>query len=193
VIALRVLAATALWGCVMALPMPRCDVAVLRGTLEGALIAALGPDTWLAAADWGTSCRVLDPAYSARQKRRNDCGPACLLRVLETTQGANRPRALPQPGVSGCTLGALHRAAARSGLRGDVRQVTDLGELLPPAILHLRRHHFVVLEALQPGLARVFDPGHGLLLLRRSTLQRSFSGAAMQFALRPPARRRGGS
>jgi ABC-type bacteriocin/lantibiotic exporter with double-glycine peptidase domain len=144
------------------------------------------------ALDWGTTAHLVDAAASQRQRHRNDCGPASLRRIRAA--GLCRGPLPPIDTVRrGCTLADLERAATASGACGRIVRFTALQQLSLPAILHLRRRHFVVLETLQPDVARLFDPGHGLLLMRPHDVVPHLTGAALEFVTPTVAARPGGS
>src|SRR5262249_20166656 len=90
----------------------------------------------------------------------------------------------------GTTLGRLARAACALGVPAEVDVVDDLGAIALPAILHLRRGHFVVLREWRGRVATVVDPACGRIRIRAEPLRRAACGAAL-FLPRPRSPVRG--
>ena len=93
----------------------------------------------------------MDPGDGVMQRAANDCGPAALVHCLRRF-GTSVP--YPDPGSTirlgprGCGFDQLVEEAARWGRRARHRRVSPglVGDVESPAILYLRRGHFVVLE-----------------------------------------------
>lgn len=127
-----------------------------------------------------------------QQTSTSDCGAACLTMVLGhhgRHLALEEVRRVIGVDARGLDAGRVLRAARTLGLRGRGVQVTELsalGRLPRPAILHWRLHHFVVLDRMRPdGGADVIDPGVGPMTVDASTLSSSFTGVAL--ALEPGA------
>lgn len=157
---------------------------VRRGGEVAGTVAALrrGPDAWRAWFAWGPRCDWRDAALAERQHHADACGAAALAAILRE----RRPR-LPQdllwslcrlPG-GGTSLARLESAAQRFGHPARFRFDAHLEHLPLPAIVHLRRRHFVVLERREAQVAHVLDPACGLVRLPLAHLVRQASGAAL--------------
>ena len=131
-----------------------------------------------------------------RQLSDAECGPACLAMVLSHHGRATSVAELREQvvaGRDGVTAGALLRVADAEGLigRGVEVSATALPEISVPAILHWRGCHYVVLEGMKGGQARIVDPAFGRRTVSPPELSENFSGTAMEFrpgdAFRPRA------
>ena len=162
------------------------------------------PGAFLAAVDWGCGSRLMDAAVAEQQRSVDSCGPAALRRVVrnvvaprqgtataELVRIAQQVDAVLATQGLGCTLGDIGRAAACLGLTGRLFVVHDLNEVRPPAILHLRRGHFVVLESNAPQRVQFFDPAHGVMRAHPSRLALQWSGAVLQLAGATPRQHAG--
>ena len=176
------------------------NVQQCRATLDlGLTFRNQQPGAFLTAVDWGMNCRLVDASLEQQQRSRDSCGPASLRRarqwilsraehqpVRTMTQTLQDNRRLVdsvlQTAGRGCSLGEIHRAATRLGLQSSLVSVHDLKRVAPPAILHLRRGHFVLLENIRSHTVQIFDPAHGVLRLQPQQLAAQLSGAALQFA-----------
>jgi ABC-type bacteriocin/lantibiotic exporter with double-glycine peptidase domain len=125
------------------------------------------------------------------QLRANDCGPAALADCLRRL-GSPVPYPDPASGVRlgprGCGFGELVAEAERYGHRAVHRRVDpdSVRGLRPPAVLYLRRGHFVVYEG--PGESGDFvihDPALGRVAMGRAALARLWTGDVLVF---PPDR-----
>jgi ATP-binding cassette subfamily B protein RaxB len=92
--------------------------------------------------------------------------------------------ALSRPGL-GTTAWELREAGRRFALDSEGFQVgaSDLAQLPTPAILHWSSGHFVVLEGMLNGNARIVDPASGRRWVRRAELLSEYSGTALGFEL----------
>lgn len=175
----------------------RCLVswAVLLGVagIAGGAVAVSGwesPLPTLAAMVQGG--RYLGPGEGVRQLRANDCGPAALAECLRRL-GTPVPYPDPESGVRlgprGCGFGELVAEAERYGYRAVHRKV-DSAEILrvrPPAVLYLRRGHFVVYEgSREDGELTVHDPAIGRVALSPGALRRIWTGDVMTFGSPDP-------
>lgn len=144
--------------------------------------AARGLDGWRAAACWGWRCRLIGAAPAALQHARDGCGPAALWSVL-----AERRRGLTQDllwsicrdPAGGTTLGRLAWAARRFGVGCRICWAAEPAALPSPAIVHLQRGHFVVLQRSERDCAWVFDPACGVVRVPWPVLTARSSGAAL--------------
>ena len=125
-----------------------------------------------------------------RQQRANDCGPAalahCLRRLGVPVPYPDAESTIPL-GRGGCSFAALAVEAARWGRQASIRRIDpgDLGEVRPPAILYLRRRHFVVYEGRDPeGRVVVHDPALGRLSYPPQGLGRHWGGEVLSFRSR---------
>jgi ABC-type bacteriocin/lantibiotic exporter with double-glycine peptidase domain len=61
---------------------------------------------------------------------------------------------------------------------------TEIDDVRAPAVLHLRRGHYVVFEGRSAaGMLRLHDPSLGLVEQSRADLSRSWSGWVLEVAL----------
>lgn len=132
------------------------------------------------------------------QTESAECGLACLAMVaaahgLDTDLPTLRQRyALSLKGV---TLADMVRMA--DGLQFNARalraELDELGQISLPCVLHWDMNHFVVLVAVQRGVALVHDPARGARRVPRDELSRHFTGIALELTPGPgfaPARQR---
>lgn len=68
-------------------------------------------------------------------------------------------------------------------------ELEELGELACPAILHWGLNHFVVLEGVSRGTARIIDPGSGPAKLPLREVSKRFTGVALELATTPAFKR----
>jgi ABC-type bacteriocin/lantibiotic exporter with double-glycine peptidase domain len=145
--------------------------------------ASAGPAGWGVVAEWGPDAVRLEAAAGDRQRERDGCGAAALHIVLRA-HGVHVPQRLlwsmcrvPRGGT---TLGTLARAARNFGLHADLGAEPSLDDARLPAIVHLRRGHFVVLESRTGSTAVLFDPACGRVRVPLRVLQRRASGAVLE-------------
>ncbi len=121
-----------------------------------------------------------------QQMEATECGIACLAMLLDH-HGSSKPlKALREScGTSrnGNSAGDLLRGARRHGLeaRGLRLEPEALGQLALPAVLHWELNHFVILERVHRGGATLVDPASGRREVDAETLDRCFSGVALEF------------
>ena len=121
------------------------------------------------------------------QMEAAECGAACLAMLL-AYHGHHAPLAEVREacGVSrdGATASGILQAAEGFGLEAQaVRlELSALGDLPLPAILHWNFAHFLVLERLTPEGAILVDPAAGRFHARQADLSRSFTGVALVFS-----------
>jgi ATP-binding cassette subfamily B protein len=124
-----------------------------------------------------------------------ECGAACLTMILGY-YGHHAPLAeLRQAcGVSrnGADALGLLRAAQRYGLvaQGVRIEMSELGELRLPAVLHWDFEHFLVLERIQGGRAVLVDPAFGRRSVTLEEMGRHFTGVALMLSPSPALKRR---
>jgi hypothetical protein len=171
-----------------------CEVARLRPVtawIDLPEIVSGGAPACAAALVWGTRCRREPGGELDRQHAADGCGPAVLYAVLGHT-----PPAPPQdllwsicrrPG-GGTTLGSLARTAHCFGRRSRVVWDPRLERIAVPAIVHLRRGHFILLERRGRGCAWLLDPALGRVRVPWPALRAAASGATLEFPAsnRPP-------
>jgi len=165
--------------------------AVLLGSV-GIVGAVAAVSTWesplptLAARIQGG--RFLGRGEGVLQHRVNDCGPAALADCLRRL-GESVPYPDPQSGVRlgprGCGFRELTAEAERYGRPAEHHRVGpgEIDAVAPPAVLYLRRGHFVVY--LGPGddgeEVLLHDPAVGRVAMSRAGLRRSWTGDVMEF------------
>jgi len=138
----------------------------------------------LALTAWGTRSRWEGDAIDDRQRFADSCGPAALRAVLRH-RGLSAPQELlwslcRVPG-GGTTLGRLAAIAQRFGFECRLAWDPELERVHPPAVVHLARGHFVVLERRTGGCVRILDPACGRVRVSVETLRREASGALLVF------------
>jgi ATP-binding cassette subfamily B protein RaxB len=121
------------------------------------------------------------------QKDSSDCGAASLQMVFSHFKMASDYEDLARVlGVNpeGTSMLRLKRAAEARGLlcRGWRLTTRDLPAIPLPAILLLRRNHFVVLDSYSPGACLVIrDPARGRLQLSMRKLESIWGGETLLF------------
>lgn len=130
--------------------------------------------------------RFLGRGNGVLQVRANDCGPAALAECLRRL-GRDVPYPDPASGVRlgprGCGFGELIAEAGRHGLPAEHRRVApgEIDEVSAPAVLYLRRGHFVAYVGQRRGEVLIHDPALGRLAMSRGALARNWSGDVMEF------------
>lgn len=131
--------------------------------------------------------RYLGPGDGVMQLRANDCGPAALAECLRRL---GEPVPYPDPasgvrlGPRGCGFGELVAEAERYGHRAVHCRVSPDSPrgLRPPAVLYLRRGHFVVYVGPREGGGLVIhDPAIGRVALGHRALGRQWTGDVLVF------------
>jgi len=150
--------------------------------LRWAQVVRAGADAVGVAVAWGAGAQPLAGDAADRQQSRDGCGAASLA-VLLRRHGTHVPQRLlwsmtRVPG-GGTRLGELARAAACFGHRAELGADPGLLHTPLPAIVHLRRGHFVVLESRDADSAIVLDPGCGRVRVPLADLQHRASGAIL--------------
>jgi hypothetical protein len=180
---LRGLAATLAWNIglgehAMARPATVASLPAIVRTLTG------GEASWRCAITWGWRGRRVESTSIDLQRAPDGCGPAALAAVLRRSQAGISQDLLWSicrlPG-GGTTLGRLAWTARRFGQPCRVCWTADPASLPCPAIVHLRRGHFVVLQRCGSEAASVLDPGCGIVSVPRCVLAARASGAALVF------------
>lgn len=84
--------------------------------------------------------------------------------------------------IQGATLPQLMAIATDLGLapRAVRLELSELGQLALPAVLHWNLNHFVVLESVAANRAVVLDPASGRKMLPVAELGRHFTGVALE-------------
>lgn len=123
-----------------------------------------------------------------RQRGSSDCGAAALQMVFahfNVECDYERLASKLEIGSGGTSMLRLKRVAESEGLRcrGWRLAARDLNSIPLPAILFLRRNHFVVLDALDTGDGLfVRDPARGRLRITRRKLASIWRGEALLFS-----------
>ena len=152
----------------------------------GLVALAAGPRAWPVYQAWGLACTpIVDTAR--RQQQADGCGAAALQAVL-LAHGRHVRQSLlwsltRLPG-GGTSAARLARVGNCFGLDCTVRRlVIEARTAVPaasscplPAVVHLRRGHFVVLRRWSAAGAWLFDPAHGGVRVGRAVLCRQASG-----------------
>ncbi len=122
------------------------------------------------------------------QRGANDCGAAALCMILKhhgiSDDSGHLARELGTT-EDGTTLLALKSAAERRGLPGAGWRISgrDLPEIPLPAIVYLRKGHFVVLDRVEAdGSVLVRDPARGRLRMTYGSFRAAWRGQVLLFA-----------
>ncbi|WP_347346830.1 ABC transporter transmembrane domain-containing protein, partial [Microbacterium sp.] len=123
------------------------------------------------------------------QTAETDCAPACLTALVRRFGGAAtlaEVRRDLDPGRDGTSALVLRDAAARWGVEltavlAPVDELAErIGELTAPAVLHLSRQHYVVVERVgRDGAVHVMDPGVGRRRMGREDVRAQASGLVL--------------
>jgi predicted double-glycine peptidase len=138
-----------------------------------------------AAARWN-GARFVETGGGVRQRAGNDCGPAALAHALRTL-GIPAPYPDPDARVvltrKGCRFGDLLRECERYEVDARIDRIsaTRLEGIAPPAILFLKRGHFVVYEGWRGDHVLVHDPAIGRVEYAWLSLARRWRGEVMLF------------
>ncbi|HTG37416.1 peptidase domain-containing ABC transporter [Sphingomonas sp.] len=128
------------------------------------------------------------------QSEATECGLACLA-VAAQKAGSKIDLAWLRhrfPGSArGMTMRQLSEVAHAIGMttRAVRCEPDELGALQLPAILHWGLQHFVVLEKVQRGRVRIFDPARGHVVVPIAELSLCFTGVALELAASPRFRK----
>jgi len=123
------------------------------------------------------------------QQAHDDCAGAAIKMVLDFFKIPIEYGQIQQhvnPGPEGVTMLDLKRFAEAKGLRceGWRLSLQDLTQIPLPAVLLLRRNHFVVLERCTPADGIILlDPVQGRLRLRSQNLFSVWEGETLLFCL----------
>lgn len=119
------------------------------------------------------------------QTEAAECGLACIAMVaaahgLHTDLPTLRRRF--SLSLKGASMGDLVRIAGELQLapRALRAEPEHLAGLQLPCVLHWDMNHFVVLVAVQRGVAVIHDPGQGVRRLKLAELSRHFTGIALE-------------
>jgi hypothetical protein len=157
-------------------PLAPAAVAGILGAAAG------GEERWRCAACWGWRGTWLDSAPADRQREPDGCGAASLAVLLRHQRRGITQELLwsvcrlPHGGTS---LGRLAWAARCFGVGCRVCWSPDPATLPVPALVHLRRGHFVVLLQSDSHNAWILDPACGRVRVPRRELAARSSGAAL--------------
>ena len=115
------------------------------------------------------------------------CGPRCMLAVcqrFEVDADLGELTTLCGTDKQGSTLAGLYSAAKTKGLEtvGMKIGVDELAALKTPAVAHLWKNHFVVVEAESADKLRVLDPPAEPQLMSVADFQKLYSGFALLVA-----------
>jgi len=119
-----------------------------------------------------------------KQRRRGECGPlvlAMILRYHGLRVSRSTLNVLCQTSMRGISALRLIQAARalNCGAIGVRLSSVASGAIAPPAILHWRPNHYVILEATCRGHVHLVDPLVGRRLVRTSEAKRRFTGIAI--------------
>lgn len=120
-----------------------------------------------------------------RQRGSNDCGAAALamaLRYAGISVSIEQVTAAVELGPHGATALNLMKTASHYDVTAIAIRIdpeTALKLLSKGAVLHWRRHHYVVFGGIQGSRVVVYDPVAGRLLISRSSFRHTFSTVAV--------------
>lgn len=128
------------------------------------------------------------------QSEATECGLACLAVAAQKAGSKIDLAWLRQrfPGsLRGMSMRQLSEVAHAIGMttRAVRCEPEELGELQLPAILHWGLQHFVVLEKVQRGRVRIFDPARGHIAVPTAELSLCFTGVVLELAASPRFRK----
>ncbi len=124
------------------------------------------------------------------QSEAAECGLACLAMVASVHgHGIDLPtlrRRFPLS-LKGARLNLLIEIAAQLGMRGrPLRlELSDLGQLQRPCLLHWDLNHFVVLHKVSRKSVIILDPAYGERSMPLVEVSRHFTGVALELSLQP--------
>lgn len=122
-----------------------------------------------------------------RQASLAECGLTCLAMIANHWGwriDLGTLRAISPPSMKGARLKSILKLARQHGLDGRtvrVRQISDLGKLRLPALLHLDGDHFVVLVKARRKTAVLHDPAIGRIVVTWEQLAKRSKGIAAEF------------
>lgn len=125
------------------------------------------------------------------QTEATDCGLACLAMILRchgtdvTLQDLREQFPISVRGTTIADLVAMS-ATLEMAPRAVKAELTQLGRLATPCVLHWDMNHYVVLESADRQHARIVDPSSGPRRLPLAEVSKHFTGIALE--LRAPAR-----
>ena len=124
------------------------------------------------------------------QQERAECGIACLAMVAAyfgKSISLERLRQNAPLSGHGATFQELVKIADSLQLvsRPVRLSLQEIPNLRLPAVLHWRMNHFVLLTAIGRHSWTIYDPAVGKRRVKRSELDESFSGVALEFTARP--------
>jgi|UPI0003C123A0 ATP-binding cassette subfamily B protein RaxB len=129
-----------------------------------------------------------------RQSEAAECGLVCLAMASGLLGApldiAHLRRAHPVS-PRGLTLKEITDIAAALNMSGRAVRcdLEELGDLACPAILHWGLNHFVVLERVARGKARIIDPARGPVTLELRDVSKRFTGVALELSATPAFQR----
>lgn len=129
------------------------------------------------------------------QAETNECGLACIaisLGLLGSAIDLSELRRRHLVSARGLRLKELADIAAANGLvtRAVRCELDEVPDLKCPAILHWGMQHYVVLERVRRGRARIHDPAIGRTDVPLASLSRHFSGVALELSTAAGFKRR---
>ncbi len=120
------------------------------------------------------------------QGEMSECGLTCLAMVASHFgRGVSLAELRSQFRVSqaGCSAASIATHAEALGLQSKAVRVSlgELRKLKPPAVLHWRMNHFVVLAGIGRRTITIHDPAVGRRKIDWSEIDRCFTGIALEF------------
>jgi len=127
------------------------------------------------------------------QSESHECGLACLIMIQQGLGGETRLNDFRErvgARNQALTIKELVDCAKKLDLAGRPIQceLSELPQLILPAILHWRLNHWVVLTKATAGQFIIHDPAEGQLSLVRSEVSRMYTGIAIEFSRLPTIR-----
>lgn len=120
-----------------------------------------------------------------QQSQATECGLACVAMVLNYYKyhiDLVTMRRRFSTSLKGATLADVMLIAGRLGLAGRALrlEVSELGKLRTPCILHWNMNHFVVLKSVSKNGITIHDPARGARLVPFPEVSDCFSGVALE-------------
>ncbi len=121
------------------------------------------------------------------QTEAAECGLACLAMVASAHGFVTDLAAMRQRfslSLKGVTMADLVRMADTLQLQSRAlrAELSELGQLQTPCILHWDLNHFVVLISVKRGVVTIHDPAHGLRRLKLAQVSPHFTGVALELS-----------
>lgn len=121
------------------------------------------------------------------QTETSECGLACLAMIsgyFGCDISLSELRQKYAVSLKGLSLSGLIKIARQIGLNATAIKcdLQHLKQIDGPALLHWNFEHFVILENINHGKYKIFDPSRGILNLNEKEVSNMFTGIVVQFS-----------